>query len=89
MSKVPKESTTHVEPVLVHVKSLARMLSMSVRTVWRMNSCGKLPRCIRVGRSVRWNVETIRDWLDQGCPDRETFEGRQQGNRGGREKHVA
>lgn len=79
----------HVEPLLVDVKALARMLSTSVRSVWRMNSGGKLPRPVRVGRSVRWNVETIREWIRQCCPNRESFEARLRCKKGGREKHVA
>lgn len=95
MSKVPKKAATQVEPLLVDVKALARMCSTSVRSVWRLKSGGKLPRSVCVGRSVRWNVETVRKWIDLGCPDRDTFEAqckneaRSQDEKGGNRKHVA
>lgn len=95
MSKVPKKAANHVEPLLVDVKALAWMCSTSVRSVWRLKSGGKLPRSVRVGGSVRWDVETIRKWIELGCPDRDTFEAqckneaRPQAEKGGNRKHVA
>ena len=74
MSKLPKKAATQIEPMLVDVKALARILSTSVRSVWRLNSGGKLPRSVRVGRSVRWDVEALHKWIEVGCPDRATFE---------------
>ena len=79
----------HVEPLLVDVKRLAKMLSCSVRSVWRLNASGKTPSPVRVGRSVRWSMDTIRTWIGMGCPDRATFETRLRGKQGGQEKHVA
>ncbi len=84
MSRVnQKMGIAQVEPLLVDVKTLARMLSTSVRSVWRMNSGGKVPLSVRVGRSVRWNVATIREWIELGCPDRATFEARRRAVDGG------
>ena len=74
MFSVDHKSTGQVEPLLVAVKALARMLSTSVRSAWRMKAGGKLPCSVRIGHSVRWNVETIREWIDLGCPDRAAFE---------------
>ena len=39
-----------------------------------MNAAGKLPKPIRLGRSVRWPVFEIEAWLAAGAPDRETWE---------------
>ncbi len=95
MSNLPKKAADQVQPLLVDVKAIARMLSTSVRSVWRLKSGGKFPRSVRVGRSVRWDVETIRRWIDLGCPDRDTFESqhkneaRSQAEKGGNRKHVA
>ena len=83
------EGHDQVQPLLVDVKALARMLSTSVRSVWRMNSGGKVPRSVRVGRSVRWNVATIREWIDLGCPDRATFDARHRNRKGGGREDVA
>jgi predicted DNA-binding transcriptional regulator AlpA len=64
---------------LVSAKELARLLSLSKRQVFRLNSCGKIPTPIRIGGSIRWDLErTIKPWLAAGAPDRTTFEAIQQ-----------
>lgn len=50
---------------LLNVKDLAKLLSMSVRTVWRLRSAGCLPKPIRIGRSVRWDRADIERWVDE------------------------
>jgi predicted DNA-binding transcriptional regulator AlpA len=57
-----------VEPLVVDVKSLARMLSCSVRSLWRRLAAGQLPKPVRIGRSVRWELATVREWIAKGCP---------------------
>ena len=74
--------TAHVEPLVVDVKALARMLSSSVRSVWRRLAAGDLPKPVRIGRSVRWELAAIREWIAQGCPGCGTFESRRKVNAG-------
>ena len=78
MSTVTAETTAPVavEPLLVDARGLAKLLCCSVRSVWRLNTSGKTPNPVRVGRSVRWSMDTIRTWIAMGCPDRQTFEAR-------------
>ena len=63
---------------LLTAKSLGQILSLSKRQIFRLNSCGKLPKPIRIGGSVRWSQSTISQWLAIGAPDRRTFEAIQQ-----------
>lgn len=63
------------EPQLaVDAKTLGRMLVLSERTIWRMNSDGRLPSPIRLGDgTVRWALDGpngIRPWLAAGAPER-------------------
>lgn len=67
--------------VLIDVAKVARMLSVSTRTVWRLVSAGKLPAPIRVGRSVRWCRAAIDAWISQGCPETDTSSSDQNGGR--------
>ena len=53
---------------------LALTLGISVRHVWRLNKKGKLPRPIRLGKSVKWSIREISDWIDNKCPDLKTWE---------------
>lgn len=53
---------------LVPVETVAKMLDISVRSVWRLLSAGKLVAPRRLGRSVRWSRSEIREWIEAGCP---------------------
>lgn len=60
---------------LLSAKALAKMLSLSPRTIWRLRSSGKLPEPVKVGGAIRWRLEQdIKPWLSMGCPDRMEFE---------------
>ena len=64
--------------VLLSAEALGRMLSLSRRQIFRLNSSGKIPAPIRIGGAVRWSERTIQDWLATGAKDRKTFEAMQQ-----------
>ncbi len=77
-----REKKPAPEALLLDAVALARRLSMSVRTVRRMDSSGRLPRPIRIGKAVRWALDSgpnsICAWVGAGCPDRLRFETLQQ-----------
>lgn len=61
---------------------VAKLLNISERHLWALHSSGRLPRPIRLGRSVRWNHDELRRWVDAGCPDRSSWDqAREGGNR--------
>ena len=57
-------------PELLNVSQLATFLCLSVRTVWRLNAKGELPKPLRLGRSVKWRKNEIIQWLASNCPSR-------------------
>ena len=59
---------------LLSAKTLAKMLSLSARTVWRLRSSGKLPEPVKVGGAIRWRQQDIERWTAMGCPNRKEFE---------------
>jgi len=59
---------------LITAESLARLLSLSTRTVWRLRSAGKLPRPVQIGGAVRWRDSDIAEWIRLGCPSLHEFE---------------
>ena len=64
---------------LLSAKELAKMLSLSKRQIFRLDSCGKLGVTkLKIGGSVRWSAAEISDWLAAGAPDRKTWEAMQQ-----------
>ncbi len=61
-------------PTLLSADELAGQLKMSPRSVWRLESAGKIPRPIRLGRLVRWSQEEITRWITAGAPSRHEWE---------------
>jgi predicted DNA-binding transcriptional regulator AlpA len=56
------------EPLFVTAAELAQLMRISTRTLWRLLSAHKIPEPIRLGGAVRWRIDVIQDWIDQGCP---------------------
>ena len=52
---------------LVSCKTLAKMLSISTRTAWRLLSAGKLPKPISLGGSKRFLMSDIELFLECDC----------------------
>jgi predicted DNA-binding transcriptional regulator AlpA len=61
-------------PLAIDAADVGKLLSVSERHVWGMNSRGRLPRPIRLGRAVRWRVAELQAWLAAGCPERSRWE---------------
>jgi len=61
---------------LVNANELARMLSVSVRHIWRLKASGKLPKPVWIGGCVRWRVDDINLFIEMGCPSQREFETR-------------
>ena len=64
---------------LLSAKELAKMLSLSKRQIFRLDSCGKLGVTkLRIGGSVRFQQDEVANWLAAGAPDRKTWQAMQQ-----------
>ena len=68
-----EENITH-NSMALPANEVAEMLNVSVRHVLALNASGRLPRPVRLGRSVRWLADELRDWLDAGAPPRDKWE---------------
>ncbi len=66
-------SASLAEPLMVDARALGFLLGFGLRTIRSMDAAGKLPRPLRISHSVRWSLSEIRDWIDAGAPDRETW----------------
>jgi excisionase family DNA binding protein len=51
-------------PWLIKAKDAAKLLSLSDRKLWELTNRGVIP-CIRIGRSVRYDVVDLRFWIEQ------------------------
>ncbi len=45
---------------------VAELLAVSTRTVWRLESAGRIPKAHRLGRIPRWNQADLLRWRDNG-----------------------
>ena len=62
------QETAETAPVLLKVEKVAKILDISVRTIWRMANGGKMPAPVRIGHIVRWSRLEIMEWIAAGCP---------------------
>jgi excisionase family DNA binding protein len=47
--------------------TLAKLLHVSTRTLYRLADAGKMPRPIKLGALVRWPRQAIVEWIAGGC----------------------
>ncbi len=63
-----QENGDAAEPLLVGVETVAKLISVSTRSVWRLVSAGKLFRPVRVGNAARWSYARLKQWTEMDCP---------------------
>lgn len=66
-------------PLVFSAQQLADCLGVSLRHVRRLDSAGKLPKPIRLGRCCRWSVQEMEQFLAAGAPDRKTWQAMKEG----------
>jgi len=59
---------------LLDAKTLAAKLHVSTRFVWALRYSDRIPRCVKIGRVIRWRLSDIERWVSLDCPSRERFE---------------
>lgn len=73
------DDSAELTPLMVDTKKAAAMLGISPRMFSSMNSTGRVPRPVRLGRRVLWRVSELKAWVDAGCPPRERWEADEDG----------
>ena len=68
------DEKTDCKCLAISVDAVAQLLSISPRHVWGLDSSGRLPRPIHLGRSVRWVRAELEAWLAAGGPRRDEWE---------------
>ncbi|MFQ5472610.1 MAG: helix-turn-helix transcriptional regulator [Dehalococcoidia bacterium] len=58
---------------LIGAKALAAALGCCVRQVWKLRESERLPRPVRLGRSVKWRESDIDRFIEADC-DMRRFE---------------
>ena len=60
------------EDVLIDAQTIASLCSISRSMVYKLNDLGMMPKPILDGRTLRWSMEVIEEWIDAGCPKQVT-----------------
>ncbi len=61
------------ELLLLPARKAAALCGMSLRT-WRIwDAAGHVPMPLRIGRSMFWRAEELREWVAAGCPKRDIW----------------
>ena len=68
------------ERLALPAAEVAKLLGISQRHLWSLNSSGRLPNPLRLGRSARWFLPELRAWLAAGAPERSKWEAMKDGN---------
>ena len=71
MAELKEEKAEGIDAAMLTVDQVARMLCCSPRTVRRLTDAGRMPRPVRLGSLLRWPLESVENWISQGCPRRE------------------
>jgi predicted DNA-binding transcriptional regulator AlpA len=58
------------EDVLVDARKVAELCSVSRGMVYKLNVLGMMPEPILDGRTLRWSIQEIEEWVNAGCPER-------------------
>ena len=62
-----------IKSELIGVKGLAVLLNVSETSIRRLDRTGKIPLALKIGRSKKWSISEVREWLEEGCPTRQIW----------------
>lgn len=63
-----QSNPTNTPTKLLDVNQVAELLNCSPRHVYRLSDAGRMPKPLRLGSLVRWNRESLNEWIQAGCP---------------------
>lgn len=58
----PADNSPNANELLIDAKQAAERLAISPRLLWSLTNQRKIP-AVRIGRSVRYSVDALRDWI--------------------------
>jgi predicted DNA-binding transcriptional regulator AlpA len=70
----PIRPIDRIGTLAIDAVQLGKLLGLSLRTIRRLDSSGRIPRPVRIGGAVRWRIEEITAWLEEDCPSRRQWE---------------
>ena len=65
-----KSKDIYLMPILVDSTDAAKLCGVCRRYWTQLDSAGKVPMPIRLGKRKLWAVSELEKWVAQGCPSR-------------------
>jgi predicted DNA-binding transcriptional regulator AlpA len=76
-SQAPEKMASSIgDRLLIDMAELARLTSLSIRTLRRMDASREIPGRVAVRRCVRFQNEVVREWVRAGLPSPEQWAAR-------------
>jgi len=67
---------TSTDFLLYTAAQAAKLVGRCERTWRTWDAAGLVPRPVRIGKAVFWRPEELSQWIEAGCPDRKTWDQR-------------
>ena len=61
-------------PLLISAAKAGELCCRSRASWWRDHKAGRIPSPVYLNGRTLWRAEELRDWVNAGCPDRQTWE---------------
>jgi excisionase family DNA binding protein len=61
-------------PLLVDAREAAALTGISRSHFLALNSSGRVPQPVRLGRRTLWRREELAAWIEAGCPSRDRWQ---------------
>ena len=72
------ENTNHNTETLLSTRAVAKILSLSSRTIHRLNSSALIIKPLRISGSVRYIQSELMAWIEAGMPCRSEWQAMKQ-----------
>jgi len=65
--------TLPVEPLLLRAEQAAALCNIAVSTWYQLQSLGRIPPSIKIGKARLWRLDILRKWCQLNCPPLDEF----------------
>jgi len=63
----------HVRPLLLSDTQAARVLGIGRTLFLQLDSSGRIPQAVRLGKRKLWRTRELESWVDMGMPNRDQW----------------
>ena len=73
MARLRNIETLPIEPLLLRAEAAAALCGLPVSTWYQLQSAGKIPPSLRLGKARLWRLSVLRQWCELNCPPLDQF----------------